>query len=97
MLTIPKYAVSAIVAQTFYFAHPKMREEKLYHSINGGQEHLVMDGQPSPYIFGSMLQRVIYHYWYHNGENMAIRQMLGNKDLGEFVGDIDGEAPYRPE
>jgi uncharacterized damage-inducible protein DinB len=47
--------------------------------------------------FGNLLQRVIYHYWYHTGENMAIRQMLGNKDLADFVGDIDNEAPYRPE
>lgn len=61
------------------------------------QEHVVRDGEPTPYIFGSLLQRVIYHYWYHTGENMAIRQSLGHTDLAEFVGDIDGEAPYRPE
>jgi uncharacterized damage-inducible protein DinB len=47
--------------------------------------------------FGNLLQRVIYHYWYHTGENMAIRQILGNKDLADFVGNIDDEAPYRPE
>lgn len=47
--------------------------------------------------YGNLMQRVIYHYWYHTGENMAIRQMLGNKDLAEFVGDIDDEAPYRAE
>lgn len=47
--------------------------------------------------FGSLLQRTIYHYWYHAGENMAIRQLLGHRDLPEFVGDIDNEAPYRPE
>jgi uncharacterized damage-inducible protein DinB len=46
--------------------------------------------------FGNLLQRVIYHYWYHTGENMAIRQVLGNHGLGDFVGDIDDEAPYRP-
>ena len=61
------------------------------------QEHVIRDGQPSPYIFGSLVQRVIYHYWYHTGENLAIRQMLGHTDLPEFVGDIDEEAPYRPE
>ena len=48
-------------------------------------------------IYGSLLLRVIYHYWYHTGENMAIRQMLGHTNLPEFVGDIDGEAPYRAE
>ena len=46
---------------------------------------------------GTLLQRVIYHYWYHTGENAAIRQMLGHTDLPEFVGNIDDEAPYRPE
>lgn len=61
------------------------------------QQRVVRDGQLSEYIFGSLLQRVIYHYWYHTGENMAIRQMLGQTNLPEFVGDIDGEAPYRPE
>jgi hypothetical protein len=60
-------------------------------------EHVVIDGQPTPYLFGSLVQRVIYHYWYHTGENLAIRQMLGHTDLPEFVGDIDGEAPYRAE
>jgi len=47
--------------------------------------------------YGNLLQRVIYHYWYHCGENMAIRQMLGNKDLAEFVGNIDDEARYRSQ
>jgi uncharacterized damage-inducible protein DinB len=60
------------------------------------QTQVVRDGKRTSYIFGSLLLRVIYHYWYHIGENMAIRQKLGHSDLPEFVGDIDGEAPYRP-
>jgi len=40
---------------------------------------------------------VIYHYWYHTGDYMAIRQLLGHGRLPVFVGDIDGKAPYRPE
>ncbi|MEO7911123.1 MAG: DinB family protein [Roseiflexaceae bacterium] len=47
--------------------------------------------------FGNLLQRVIYHYWYHTGENMAMRQMLGHTELVDFVGDLDDEAPYRPD
>lgn len=47
--------------------------------------------------FGNLVQRVIYHYWYHTGENMAIRQMLGHTDLVDFVGNVDDEAPYRPD
>ena len=59
--------------------------------------NVMMDGRPSQYIFGSLLQRMIYHYWYHIGENAAIRQNLGHTGLPDFVGDIDGEAPYRAE
>lgn len=66
-------------------------------TVEGLQQHVVREGKPSPYIWGSLLQRVIYHYWYHTGENLAIRQMLGHTDLPQFVGDLDGEAPYRAE
>jgi hypothetical protein len=52
------------------------------------------DGQEFFLTFGNLMQRVIYHYWYHIGENMAIRQMMGHRDLPEFVGNIDDEAPY---
>jgi len=61
------------------------------------QQHVMRDGRPTEFIFGSLLQRVIYHYWYHTGENLAIRQLLGHTNLPEFVGNIDDEAPYRPE
>lgn len=55
------------------------------------------DGTPGGAIFGSLLQRTIYHYWYHTGENLAIRQMLGHTNLPQFVGNIDDKAPYIPE
>lgn len=58
------------------------------------QEYAQVDGQPTDYLFGNLLQRNIYHYWYHTGENMAIRQLLGHTSLPEFVGNIDDEAPY---
>ena len=61
------------------------------------QERVIIDGEPSDFIFGSLLQRVIYHYWYHTGENMAIRQMLQHTNLPDFVGNIDDEAPYCSE
>ncbi len=44
--------------------------------------------------WGNLLQRMIYHYWYHTGENIGIRQALGHTGLQDFVGDIDNEAPY---
>jgi uncharacterized damage-inducible protein DinB len=55
----------------------------------------VIDDQTIDLTFGNLLQRVIYHYWYHTGENLAIRQLLGHPDLPEFVGNIDDEAPFR--
>jgi hypothetical protein len=58
---------------------------------------VIKDGKPLQRIFGDLLQRTIYHYWYHTGENLAIRQMLGHTDLPEFVGNIDRQAPYTPE
>jgi hypothetical protein len=45
---------------------------------------------------GNLIQRVIYHYWYHNGENQAIRQQMRHRELQDFVGNIDDEAPYMP-
>src|SRR6476646_4721792 len=44
---------------------------------------------------GSAIQRVTYHYWFHTGEILAIRQVLVHARLPEFVGNIDAEAPYR--
>lgn len=61
------------------------------------EECVISKGKPTARIFGNLLQRVIYHYWYHTGENMAIRQQLGHTHLAQFVGNIDGQAPYRPE
>lgn len=49
------------------------------------QQHVIIDDQPSDLIFGSLLQRLIYHYWYHTGENMAIRQMLGHRELPTWL------------
>ena len=36
---------------------------------------------------GTLISRVIYHYWYHTGEMQAVRQLLGHKDLPDFVSD----------
>jgi hypothetical protein len=46
---------------------------------------------------GTFLLRTTYHYWYHLGEAMAVRQLLGHADLPDFVGDIDALAPYQPD
>jgi uncharacterized damage-inducible protein DinB len=46
---------------------------------------------------GSLMLRVIYHYWFHTGEIMAVRQLMDHPERPDFVGDIDNEAPYRRE
>ena len=61
------------------------------------KEELLRNGQSVGQSVGSALRRVTYHYWYHIGEIQAIRQMLGQANLPEYVGDIEIEAPYRPE
>lgn len=47
--------------------------------------------------YGNLMLRTIYHYWFHTGENAAIRQALGHTNLPDFVGDLEEHAPYRPE
>lgn len=59
--------------------------------------HVVSGGRELQRRYGDLLQRVIYHYWYHTGENAAIRQALGHAKLPQFVGSIDTKAPYRPD
>jgi hypothetical protein len=48
-----------------------------------------------PESIGTLLYRNLYHYWFHTGEAHAIRQMLGHRDLPQFVGDMS-KALYRP-
>ncbi len=60
------------------------------------QEYLMRDGKPVDESVGTLLMRNIYHYWYHTGEASAVRQLLGQTNLPEFVGDLN-KAPYRPE
>lgn len=59
--------------------------------------HFTVNGQPARESIGSFLRRNTYHYWFHLGEGMAVRQMLGHTSLPEFVGAIHAEAPYTPE
>jgi len=60
------------------------------------QTHFDWQGKPFPESAGTLLQRNIYHYWFHIGEAHAVRQMLGHPDLPQFVGDMSN-AIYRPE
>jgi hypothetical protein len=46
---------------------------------------------------GDAIRRTTYHYWFHIGEILAIRQLLGHPHRPEYVGNIEKRAPYRPE
>ncbi len=58
---------------------------------------LPFEGKPRGQSVGSAVRRMTYHYWYHMGEILAIRQMRGQADLPEYVGDLEALAPYRAE
>jgi len=53
---------------------------------------LEREGQRLAEDVGTLMLRNTYHYWFHAGEAHAIRQMLGHKDLPEFVGDLSKVA-----
>ena len=53
-----------------------------------------LPGAP-PRLMGNALLRVTYHYWFHTGEILAIRQLMGHPNRPEYVGNIDERAPYR--
>jgi len=55
------------------------------------------DGTRTGQTLGSAMRRLTYHYWFHIGEILAIRQMTGRKRLPQYVGAIEQKAPYRPE
>ena len=59
------------------------------------EEPLRFDRRHDPSTVGTELLRVTYHYWSHIGEASAVRQILGDRNLPEFVGDIDVLAPYQ--
>jgi hypothetical protein len=58
--------------------------------------HFELRGRQLGEKVGTMLQRTIYHYWFHIGEASAVRQILGHVNLPEFVGEMS-QAVYRPE
>jgi hypothetical protein len=53
-----------------------------------------LPGTP-PRQTGTAILRVTYHYWFHTGEILAIRQLLDHPRRPEYVGNIDDQAPYR--
>jgi hypothetical protein len=64
---------------------------------NALETRLIVDGRPHEETIGTMVQRATYHYWFHTGESQAVRQLLGHRNLPEFVGDFPDDAVYRRE
>lgn len=60
------------------------------------QDHFQSNGKPLSESIGTMLYRVIYHYWYHIGEMHAIRQILGHRNIPQFIGNMS-HANYQPD
>ena len=58
---------------------------------------LPLNGKRSGQSQGDAIRRMTYHYWFHIGEILAIRQQIGGKRLPEYVGNLEARAPYRPE
>jgi hypothetical protein len=58
-------------------------------------EHWTVGGKVLVGSVGTYMLRTTYHYWYHTGEGLAVRQLLGQTGLPDFVGDIDSQAPFR--
>lgn len=49
---------------------------------------MLQPGDRPAQCVGRLMLRNICHYWFHLGEAHAIRQMLGHRDLPQFVGDL---------
>jgi hypothetical protein len=58
---------------------------------------LPLEGKKSGQSLGDAMRRLTYHYWFHIGEIVAIRQLLDQPRVPEYVGAIEAKAPYRPE
>jgi hypothetical protein len=55
------------------------------------------NGKPSGQTYADAMRRMTFHYWFHIGEILAIRQQLDQRRLPEYVGDLEAMAAYRPD
>ena len=61
------------------------------------QAPMFKDGELPGANVGTFMLRVTYHYWFHIGEILSIRQILGHQNLPDYVGDIYHKAPFQPD
>lgn len=56
--------------------------------------HFEWNGKKWEENIGTLLMRNTFHYWFHTGQALAVRKLLGHTGLPEFVGDMSAVA-YR--
>jgi uncharacterized damage-inducible protein DinB len=54
--------------------------------------HFQWQGKALQENVGTMLMRNVYHYWFHTGQALVVRKLLGHSNLPEFVGDMSRAA-----
>jgi len=66
-------------------------------TTKGLQKDLPLNGKSVGQSQGSAILRITHHYWFHIGDILVIRQMLGHMKLPIYVGNQERKAPYTPE
>jgi DinB superfamily len=66
-------------------------------TTKGLMRDLPRSGKPTGQTQADAIRRMTFHYWFHMGEILAIRQMLDQRRLPEYVGNLEAMAPYRPD
>ena len=56
--------------------------------------HFERNGKKLDENIGTLVMRNTFHYWFHTGQALAVRKLLGHTNLPTFVGDMSAVA-YR--
>lgn len=62
-------------------------------TLESSQRAFTWRGRELKENVGTLLFRSLFHYWFHTGEILAVRQQLGHQDLPEFVGPLPAFDP----
>jgi len=56
--------------------------------------HFELKGKKVEENIGTLMMRNTFHYWFHTGQALAVRKLLGHTNLPAFVGNMSAVA-YR--
>ncbi|HSO30734.1 MAG TPA: DinB family protein [Candidatus Sulfomarinibacteraceae bacterium] len=76
------------------WTHVTSESDRRLDELDEADMTATLPGAPKRLI-GNAILRVTYHYWFHIGEILAIRQLLDHPNRPEFVGDLEARASYR--